>query len=197
MGHILVVDDNEMNRDLLSRHLTRLGHAYTLAEDGLEALNILRNSDIDLVLLDLIMPRMDGFRVLQQIKSDPRLQNLPVIMLSAESELDSINRCIELGAEDYLLKPFNVVLLRSRIAHSLEREQLRDTQEALAADTTLGEALAIVGDSLKEPIEHSMRCIDQLLTKAAGPLNKEQIELLGIVQSRLTQIVVSTLKKAS
>lgn len=195
MGHVLVVDDNEMNRDLLSRHLVRLGHTFTLAEDGVEALNILRSVHIDLVLLDLIMPRMDGFQVLKEIKADPELQNRPVIMLSAESELDSINRCIELGAEDYLLKPFNVVLLRSRIEHSLEREHLLETQESVAAETTLGEALAIVADSLKEPIEHSMRCIDQVLTKSAGPLNKEQVELLGIAQSRLAQIVASTLKK--
>src|SRR5262249_29262192 len=141
------------------------------------------------------MPRVDGFTVLKQIKADPELQNRPVIMLSAESELDSINRCIELGAEDYLLKPFNVVLLRSRIEHSLEREHLLETQEAVAAETTLGEAPAIVAESLKEPIEHSMRCIDQVLTKRAGPLNNEQVELLGIAQSRLAQIVASTLKK--
>ena len=195
MGHILVVDDNEMNRSLLARHLQRLGHTFDLAEDGVEAMNILQNGKVDLVLLDLIMPRMDGFQVLKQIKGNPDLQHLPVIMLSAESELDSINRCIDLGAEDYLLKPFNVVLLRSRIAHSLEREHLIETQEAVAADTTLGEALAIVAESLREPIEHSMRCIDQVLTKAAGPLNKEQVELLGIAQSRLAQIVASTLKK--
>src|ERR1700674_5664251 len=115
MGKILVADDNKENRDLLARHLNRLGHTFVLADDGDQVMNLLQKGNVDLVLLDLIMPRMNGFQVLKLIKGNPNFQHLPVIILSAESELDSINRCIELGAEDYLLKPFNVVLLKSRI----------------------------------------------------------------------------------
>src|SRR5688572_27875696 len=111
LGNILIVDDNEMNREVLSRRLERQGYSYGMAEDGVEALELMRAQSFDIVLLDIMMPRMNGYQVLEAMKNDPVLHTLPVIVVSAVSELDSIVRCVELGAEDYLFKPFNPVLL--------------------------------------------------------------------------------------
>jgi len=125
---ILVVDDNDMNRDMLSRRLEREGYQSVLAEDGYMALDLLASNSIDLVLLDIMMPRLDGYQVLGRIKADPRLHNIPVIMITAIDEIDSTVKCIELGAEDYLPKPFNPVLLRARIGASLEKKRLHDME---------------------------------------------------------------------
>ena len=111
-GTILVVDDNEGNREMLSRRLARQGYAVVTAEDGRRALELLRERAIDLVLLDVMMPEMDGYEVLKRMKSDDALRHIPVLMISALDEMDSVIRCIELGAEDYLPKPFNPVLLQ-------------------------------------------------------------------------------------
>jgi class 3 adenylate cyclase len=127
---VLVVDDNEMNRDLLSRRLVKQGHAIVVAEDGLEALKTLRQQPFDLVLLDVMMPEMNGYQVLEHIKSDAALRHIPVIMISALDDIESVVRCIELGAEDYLFKPFNPTLLKARIGASLEKKRLRDQEQA-------------------------------------------------------------------
>ncbi len=132
-GRVLVVDDNEMNRDMLSRRVERQGHTVKLAKDGLEALNILRAEPIDLVLLDIMMPGMNGYEVLETIKNDQALRHVPVIMISAVDEIDSVVRCIEMGAEDYLPKPFNPVLLRARIGAALDKKQMRDQEQAYLA----------------------------------------------------------------
>jgi class 3 adenylate cyclase len=129
-GAILVVDDDEMNRDMLSRRLERQGFSVTTAAHGRQALETLREHTFDLVLLDLLMPEMDGAQALEQIKSDPALRHIPVIMLSALDEVDSVVRCLEMGAEDYLPKPFNPVLLRARITASLDNKRLRDQERA-------------------------------------------------------------------
>ena len=129
-GRLLVVDDDGMTRDMLSRRLERQGHTVALAEGGRQALEMVRAEPLDLVLLDIMMPEVDGYQVLQGIKSDPTLQHIPVIMLSALDEMDSVVRCILMGAEDHLSKPFDPVLLRARIGACLEKKRLRD-QEAL------------------------------------------------------------------
>ncbi len=129
-GYLLVVDDNEMNRDMLSRRLQRQGHTVDVAVDGREALEMLTQGDFDLVLLDIMMPEMNGYEVLERMKSDPTLSYIPVIMITAVDEIESIVRCIELGAEDYLPKPFNPVLLKARVNASLEKKRLRDQQMA-------------------------------------------------------------------
>ncbi|HEY9629436.1 MAG TPA: adenylate/guanylate cyclase domain-containing protein [Coleofasciculaceae cyanobacterium] len=129
-GLVLIVDDNEMNRDLLSRRLTKQGHRIVLAEDGLQALETLRQQPFDLVLLDVMMPGMNGYQVLEHVKSDAALRHIPVIMISALDDIDSVVRCIELGAEDYLFKPFNPTLLKARIGASLEKKRLRDQEQA-------------------------------------------------------------------
>lgn len=127
-GPLLVVDDNESNREMLSRRLLRLGYTVHIAEDGLAALKMMGSAKFDLVLLDVMMPGLDGYEVLQRMKSDDGLRDIPVIMISALQEIESIVRCIELGAEDYLPKPFDPVLLRARVGASLEKKRLRDQE---------------------------------------------------------------------
>jgi len=125
---LLVVDDNSMNRIMLSRYLTKLGYRSSLAENGRQALEKLQGEPFDLVLLDVQMPEMDGYAVLEHLKANPRLRDIPVIMISAVDELESVVKCIELGAQDYLPKPFNPVLLRARLIACLERKWLRDQE---------------------------------------------------------------------
>jgi class 3 adenylate cyclase len=129
-SRILVVDDILANRELLSRRLSRDGHAVSTVDSGKGALQLLAATKFDLVLLDLMMPEMNGFEVLRQLKNDPALGHIPVIMISALDEIDSTVRCIEAGAEDYIPKPFDPVLLRARIDATLERKRLRDREQA-------------------------------------------------------------------
>lgn len=128
---ILVVDDNEDNRYTLIRRLKRDGYENVAeAADGQAGLDLLDTKPFDLVLLDIMMPGMSGYEVLEQIKSDPDLRSIPVIMISALDEMDSVVKCIELGAEDYLNKPFNPTLLRARVGSSLEKKRMRDHEAA-------------------------------------------------------------------
>ena len=129
-GSILVVDDNEINRDLLSRYLERQGHTVQVADNGRQALEMIATGAFDLVLLDILMPELNGYQVLQHLKQSETWRDLPVIMISALDEMDSAVRCIELGAEDYLPKPFNPVLLRARVQACLEKKRLRDLKVA-------------------------------------------------------------------
>ncbi len=129
-GIVLVVDDNENNRDLLLRRLQRQGLTVVVAEHGRQALELIRRQSFDLVLLDVMMPEINGYQVLEYLKSDPVYRHIPVIMISAVDDIDSIVKCIELGAEDYLFKPFNPVLLKARISASLEKKRLRDQEQA-------------------------------------------------------------------
>src|SRR5215467_6398909 len=127
-SRVLIVDDNKVNRLLLSRSVELLGHRVSLAENGRIALERLRTEPFDLLLLDIEMPELDGFAVLEQLKADPQLREVPVIVTSSVEGLDNIVRCINLGAEDYLRKPVNQVLLKARIGASLEKKRLRDQQ---------------------------------------------------------------------
>lgn len=130
-GQILVVDDNASNRDLLARQLTRDGHAVETVGSGREALAFTAERAFDLILLDVMMPEMSGYEVLSKLKHDPRTAEIPVIMISALDEIDSIVRCIEAGAVDYLPKPFAPAILRARIRASLENKLLRDRERAM------------------------------------------------------------------
>jgi CheY-like chemotaxis protein len=151
-GSLLVVDDNEMNRDLLARHLERQGHTVALAENGRQALEMIQRDRFDLVLLDVIMPEMNGYQVLQRLKSDEAWRDIPVIMISALDEMDSVVRCIEMGAEEYLPKPFNPVLLKARINASLEKKRLRDQEvEYLRNVALVTDAAAAVEAETFEP----------------------------------------------
>jgi adenylate cyclase len=130
-ARLLVVDDNKVNRLLLTRSLEVQGHSVASAENGRVALEMLRRESFDLLLLDMEMPEMDGFQVLEQLVNDRQLHDLPVIVTSSLEGIDNVVRCIELGAEDYLSKPVNPVLLKARIGASLEKKHLRDQQKEL------------------------------------------------------------------
>ena len=131
---ILVVDDNEGNRDMLARRLARQGYEVRTAAGGTVALDALASEPVDLVLLDVMMPDLDGYRVLERMKADPKLRDIPVLMISALDELDSVVRCIQLGAEDYLSKPFDPVLLQARIGACLEKKRLHDQEKRHLAE---------------------------------------------------------------
>jgi adenylate cyclase len=130
-ARLLVVDDNKVNRLLLTRSLELQGHTVASAENGRVALEMLRREPFDLLLLDMEMPEMDGFQVLEQLVNDRQLRDLPVIVTSSLEGIANVVRCIELGAEDYLTKPVNPVLLKARIGASLEKKRLRDQQKEL------------------------------------------------------------------
>jgi DNA-binding response OmpR family regulator len=127
-GYLLVVDDDPMNRDTLSRHLQRQGHRVAVAENGRQALEMVSTHPFDLVLLDVMMPKMDGYEVLRRLKRDQASRDIPVIVISALDEVESAVLCVEMGAEDYLPKPFSPVLLRARIGACLEQKRLRDQE---------------------------------------------------------------------
>jgi len=132
-GTVLVVDDDATNRDVLGRRLERLGYRVRSAADGRDGLDVLREGGTDLVLLDLMMPEMNGYQVLEACRDDDRLRDVPIVMISARDEIDDVVECIALGAEDYLPKPFDPVLLEARVSACLEKKWLRDQERALLA----------------------------------------------------------------
>jgi DNA-binding response OmpR family regulator len=127
---ILIVDDSRLNRTRLHHHLHQQGHLIDQAENGLQALDMLRQRPYDMVLLDIMMPEMDGFEVLRHMKADTLLRNIPVLVISAHDDMACVVQCIEIGAEDYLIKPFDPVLLRARLNACLEKKRLRDIEQA-------------------------------------------------------------------
>lgn len=130
MSHLLVVEDDKLNQMLMGQYLKKEGHQVTFADNGKQALELLHQAHFDMILLDIEMPVMNGYEVLQHIILDPQLLDIPVIVTSALDQLDSVVRCIEMGAEDYLTKPVNRILLKARIDASLEKKHLRDKQKA-------------------------------------------------------------------
>ncbi|MBL8100979.1 MAG: response regulator [Anaerolineales bacterium] len=184
-AHLLVVDDNKINRMLLSRSLELQGHLVETAENGREGLEKLRSGTFDLVLLDIEMPEMDGFEVLEACLNDVELRQLPIIMTSAMDELDAVVKCVELGAEDYLTKPINPVLLRARINASLEKKRLRDEQRKLFrtfATKEVAEELLRTGFSLGgKQVNASVLFADirSFTTIAESQEPAESIELLN------------------
>jgi len=189
-GSLLVVDDTEMNRDLLSRQLLRQGHTVAVAENGRQALEMMQAQRFDLVLLDIIMPELNGYQVLQQLKTDPDLRHVPVIMISSLDEVDSAVRCLEIGAEDYLPKPFNPVVLRARISASLEKKRLRDREQELYEEVQRNyqqlRELEKLRDSLTHMIVHDLRTpLTSIVTglptiEMLGELNPGQKEMLDM-----------------
>ncbi|HEX6160598.1 MAG TPA: response regulator [Thermoanaerobaculia bacterium] len=190
-GRLLVVDDQAMNRDVLSRRLRRQGHTVVTAENGHDALAVLRETPFDLVLLDIMMPDMDGYEVLRRVKSDDRLQHIPVVMISAVDELQSVVRCIAAGAEDYLAKPFNPTLLQARIGACLEKKRSRDRETLLFEELTKNYKLLQEAEKLRDDfrnmIVHDLRSpltaviagVD-LLSRGEG-LDDLQREMIAIV----------------
>ena len=193
---LLVVDDNEDNRYTLVQRLRRLGYAdVATAVDGRHALRCLRERDFDLVLLDVMMPELNGYEVLEHLRADERLRHLPVIMISAVDQIESVVRCIELGADDYLPKPFNPTLLRARVGASLEKKRLRDHEvrylqdvaqvtsaaaavEAEAFDSEMLSAVAERPDALGQLARVFVRMAGQVATREAEL--KKEIQVLRI-----------------
>jgi len=153
---VLVVDDTEMNRDMLCALLDADGHKATVAENGKLGLDALNTNSYDLVLLDVMMPEMNGYQVLERMKSTPVLRDIPVIVLSALDEIGSVVRCIELGAEDYLPKPFDPVLLRARIGACLEKKHLRDQEIQLRQE------LELWNKRLEERVQEQVNQLERL-----------------------------------
>jgi class 3 adenylate cyclase len=184
-GDLLVVDDNRVNRLLVARTLEQLGHRVAFAENGRLALEVLRSRPADLVLLDVEMPEMNGYQTLEALRVDPKLRDIPVVMMSSVDEVDSVARCIEMGAEDYLFKPVNAVLLRARVAASLEKKRLRDQQRELfrkfataeVAEELLSTGLALGGKHVDATVMFSDIRSFTSLVESRGPV--ETIELLN------------------
>src|SRR5262245_6868819 len=149
---VLVVDDSQTSRMALTFGLQYQGHEVVEAKDGQEALDIVQTMPFDLVLLDVEMPILDGYQVLEQMKNEPTLRDIPVIVISAVDDTESVVRCIEMGAEDYLFKPFDPVLLRARISACLEKKRLRDQElEYLQQVSQLTDAAAAVEAETFDP----------------------------------------------
>ncbi|HJZ47854.1 MAG TPA: adenylate/guanylate cyclase domain-containing protein [Roseiflexaceae bacterium] len=162
---VLVVDDFEANRRNFSRLLKLQGHTASVAENGRKALALLRERPFDLVLLDILMPEMDGYQVLEQIRADPQLRQIPVVVISGVEDMSSIVRCIELGAADYMLKPCDPLLLRARVSACLETKRLRDQEQAylqqLQAEQARSERLLlnILPQPIADRLKHSHKPI--------------------------------------
>ncbi len=189
-GLLLIVDDNEDNRSVLARRLEKQGHWAVTASSGAEALSALAEQPFDLVLLDIMMPEMDGYEVLSRIKADPQTQRLPVIMISALDEIESVVRCIEIGAADYLPKPFNPTLLRARVGASLREKRARDREQRYTAEIAESyrklQQLERLRDDLTHMIVHDLRTpLTSLLSglqtvPLVGEMNPVQTEMLEI-----------------
>jgi signal transduction histidine kinase len=200
-GRILVVDDYPMNRLKLKRVLEQQGHSVALAEDGRQALDLLHAEPFDVVLLDIIMPEMDGHQVLERMKHDKHLRDIPVIVISAVDEVDSAVRCIEMGAEDYIPKPFNPVFLRARLSASLRRKKLRDLEQAYLQQeitlrqseklATLGRLSAGMAHELNNPAAAMKRGVEQLQDAFARHLQAH----LALDESELTPLQVALLRE--
>jgi len=183
-GHILVVDDHKPNRIKISFAVKKLGHTAEMAEDGRQALAMLREQPFDLVLLDIIMPELDGYQVLEHMKADSRLRDIPVIVISAEQELDSVVKGIELGATDYLPKTFDPVLLKARISACLEKKRFRDKEiEYLRQVERLTEAAAAVEAETFDPDSLSLDDVTAR-TDALGRLARVFQRMAREVQAR-------------
>jgi signal transduction histidine kinase len=200
-GRILVVDDNRINRMKLSMNLEQQGHSVKVAEDGQHAMEMLKAEPFDVVLLDIIMPGMDGFQVLEKMKSDQALRDIPVIVISALEELDSVVRCIEMGAEDYLPKSFDPVLLQARLNSSLQKKKLRDLekvylqQEVMLRESeklaTLGRLSAGMAHELNNPAAAAQRGAAQLQTAFSRMLQVNlQLGKMNLTDAQIDNLIL-------
>jgi adenylate cyclase len=185
-SRVLIVDDNKVNRLLLSRSVELLGHRVASAENGRVALERLRSEPFDLLLLDIEMPELDGFAVLEQLKADPQLREVPVIVISSVEGLDNIVRCINLGAEDYLPKPVKQVLLKARIGASLEKKRLRDQQAAMVrrfVTSEVAEDLLQSGFALRGKRIHASVLFSDIRGFTAMVENQEPEETIDLLNT--------------
>ncbi len=188
-GLILVVDDNRLNRVKLSRSVEMQGHTVETAENGRDALERLRQRPFDVMLLDLVMPEMDGFAVLAHMTADAELKNIPVIVISASDDIDNAARSIEMGADDFIVKPFNPIFLKARLESSLRRKQLRDLEQAYMQQemtlrqndklATLGRLSAGLAHELNNPAASVQRNAAQL-GEAFEELQASQVQIVKL-----------------
>jgi sigma-B regulation protein RsbU (phosphoserine phosphatase) len=204
-GRILAVDDDDLNLDVLAQRLSRQGHIVTTATDGLEALAKARQQTFDLILLDVMMPRLDGYGTLAELKADEQLRHIPVIMISALDELSSVVRCIEAGAEDYLPKPFNATLLRARLGACLEKKAQRDQEHELYTNLVksqqrlhreLSQADAVVA-SMAADVREDPRMAPLLAAfeRMSGAVSRRETELRATIQEleiKISRQAIST-----
>ena len=195
---LLVVDDHTGNRNMLRRRLERQGYAVEEARHGSEALDRISSEDFDLVLLDILMPVMDGFEVLARMKRDRRMRSVPVIVISALDEMESVVRAIQSGAEDYLFKPFDAVLLRARIGALLEKKRLRSelmVQEKLAS---MGALAAGIAHEVKNPLnfvlnfaelaaERAQECLEKIRALADGAAAAGVLRELAAIEGEVLE----------
>ncbi|GAK58017.1 histidine kinase [Candidatus Vecturithrix granuli] len=206
--HILVIDDAVVNRDVLHDLIHALGHIPFLAKDGFGGLSYMQTHAIDLVLLDILMPTMDGYEVLECMKEDPALRHIPVIMITAVDELGSVVRCIEKGADDYLVKPFNPTLLKARINACLQKKELHDQQQRYQTlieehnlhlaelvrqkthelaqanerlqilDKTKSDFLALIAHELRTPLTGILGAAEMVFEKHLDDLSREKFKAI-------------------
>jgi sigma-B regulation protein RsbU (phosphoserine phosphatase) len=189
LSRILIVDDNETNRDLLSRQIEAQGYQAITAADGKQAIKMIQTGSYDLILLDIIMPEVDGYEVLKWIRNSS-WRYLPTIMISALDEMDSVVRCIEMGAEDYLAKPFNPILLKARVGACLEQKRLRDQESLYLAQlaqanekiTSLNGRLEAENMRLSAELEITKRLQMMLLPKEKELSQIENLEIAGFME---------------
>jgi adenylate cyclase len=175
-ARVLVVDDAKSGRDMLTRRLEQDGHRADVAEDGEQALTMLGAVDYDLVLLDILMPRLDGYGVLERVKADERLRHIPIVVISAVDETASVVRCLQMGADDYVTKPFDAVLLRARVTACLQKKRVHDLEQAHTREL----------QSLNEVLE-------QRVTEATEDLRRRVRELTALTEaSRAINSVMNT-----
>lgn len=204
-GRILAVDDDALNLDVLAQRLSRQGHLVSTAADGEEALAKARQHPFDLVLLDVMMPRLDGYGALAAFKADEQLRSIPVIMISALDELSSVVRCIEAGAEDYLPKPFNATLLRARVGACLDKKFAHDQEVALyhrlvmsqqRLDRELSQAhrqLAALGPDVRE--DPQLAPLLEAFQRMSGAVSRRETDLRATIQDleiKINRKVVTT-----
>ncbi|NJO81537.1 MAG: hybrid sensor histidine kinase/response regulator [Blastochloris sp.] len=194
---ILVVDDIPSNQFVLERQLRHLGHRVLLADHGRAAIDRLSTEPVDLIMLDIMMPVMDGFETLAILKANPELRHLPVVIVSALNDIEDVARCINLGAEDFLFKPVDRVLLEARVEACLMRKRLHDReQEALAVAEAANRAkdvfVSMISHELRNPLSGITGYADMLLLDALGPLTSEQRESIDVIR-KLTGLMTTLL----
>jgi class 3 adenylate cyclase len=195
-GRILVVEDDPLNRDLMLRQIQRFGYDVDEAVDGKAALDWLETHPVDVVLLDIIMPRMNGYQVLAAMKADEKLRHTPVVVVSAFDDIDSITRCIEMGADDYLPKRFNPALLQARLHSCLDRKRMRDRQQTWLEeiDRERSKTDALLLNILPSPTAARLKAGEQLIADSFDDVTVLFADLCGFTQFAATRSADSVVR---